>query len=392
MLKKFSQKRLILLFVIALCLALVVTSVFSVTAVSAGQNEAKANDGSLLFEDNTEMSDNLAKAGNSNGSLDIKTDKPYDVVIVNDGVKQKVNVAQGTVADALNSAKVILGTKQAVSPAPNTPLEENMIIKISDGANVTITADGKTRATVAPLGNIAQAIKETGCSIGREDVCNYDFGDLITEGIDIKLQRVTYQEVTESEEIPFDTVTKIDSDLDEGETRVETDGENGLKEITKRVRYVDGKESDTQIVSENVTKEPVDKVVLEGQPETAQTAGFEGLSSSGGSTFVDENGNTVSFSRIITGSGTAYTAAPGACTATGVPAYQGGVAVNPNIIPYGTRLYIEASDGSYVYGYATAVDTGGALMSGSAIVDLFYPTYDQCVNFGRRNVNIYVLS
>ena len=103
MLKKFSQKRLILLFVIALCLALVVTSVFSVTAVSAGQNEAKANDGSLLFEDNTEMSDNLAKAGNSNGSLDIKTDKPYDVVIVNDGVKQKVNVAQGTVADALNS-------------------------------------------------------------------------------------------------------------------------------------------------------------------------------------------------------------------------------------------------------------------------------------------------
>lgn len=390
MLKKFSQKRLILLFVIALCLALVVTSVFSVAAAAVGQNEAKANDGSLLFEDNTEMSDNLAKVGNTNGSLDIKNDKPYDVVIVNDGVKQKVNVARGTVADALNSAKVILGTKQAVSPAPNTPLEENMIIKISDGAKVTITADGKTRATVAPLGNIAQAIKETGCSIGRDDVCNYDFGDLITEGIDIRLQRVTYKDVTESEEIPFDTVTKIDSDLDEGETRVETDGENGVKDITKRVKYIDGEETDSEIISENVTKKPVDRVVLEGQPETPQTADFG--SSSDGCTFVDENGNTVSYSRIITGSGTAYTAAPGACTATGVPAYQGGVAVNPNIIPYGTRLYIEASDGSYVYGYATAVDTGGALMSGSAIVDLFYPTYDQCVNFGRRNVNIYVLS
>ena len=66
-------------------------------------------------------------------------------------------------------------------------------------------------------------------------------------------------------------------------------------------------------------------------------------------------------------------------------------AVNPDVIPYGSRLYIEAADGSHVYGYATAIDTGGALMDGSAVVDLFYFSYDDCVNFGRRDVNVYVL-
>ena len=75
-------------------------------------------------------------------------------------------------------------------------------------------------------------------------------------------------------------------------------------------------------------------------------------------TFVDHNGNTVAYSRVVNGSGTAYTAPAGALTATGVAAYHGGVAVNPNIIPYGSKLYITSTDGSVVYGYATAVDTG----------------------------------
>ena len=76
---------------------------------------------------------------------------------------------------------------------------------------------------------------------------------------------------------------------------------------------------------------------------------------------------------------------------TGAAVYEGAVAVNPNVIPYGSKVYVEASDGSMTYGYATAADTGGALMDGSAVVDCFYFSYDQCVNWGRRDVNVYVL-
>ena len=55
-------------------------------------------------------------------------------------------------------------------------------------------------------------------------------------------------------------------------------------------------------------------------------------------TFTDMNGNTVAYSSVVTGSGTAYTAPAGSLTATGVTAYHGGVAVNPNIIPYGSSF------------------------------------------------------
>lgn len=145
----------------------------------------------------------------------------------------------------------------------------------------------------------------------------------------------------------------------------------------------DGKKVSSKTVDTKITKEPVDKVVLMG------TKGSNVSNPVG--TFTDMNGNTVAYSSVVTGSGTAYTAPAGSLTATGVTAYHGGVAVNPNIIPYGSKLYIVSTDGSFVYGYATAVDTGGALMSGTAIVDCFYNTYDECVSFGRRNVNVYIV-
>ena len=78
-------------------------------------------------------------------------------------------------------------------------------------------------------------------------------------------------------------------------------------------------------------------------------------------------------------------------TASGRDAIVGHVAVNTNVIPYGSKLYIESTDGSVVYGYATAIDTGGALMDGSAIVDVFYFSLDQCYQWGRREVNVYVI-
>lgn len=145
----------------------------------------------------------------------------------------------------------------------------------------------------------------------------------------------------------------------------------------------DGKKVSSKTVDTKITKEPVDKVVLMG------TKGSNVSNPVG--TFTDMNGNTVAYSSVVTGSGTAYTAPAGSLTATGVTAYHGGVAVNPNIIPYGSKLYIVSTDGSFVYGYATAVDTGGALMSGTAIVDCFYNTYGECVSFGRRNVNVYIV-
>ncbi|NLP49092.1 MAG: hypothetical protein GX345_09195, partial [Clostridiales bacterium] len=78
--------------------------------------------------------------------------------------------------------------------------------------------------------------------------------------------------------------------------------------------------------------------------------------------------------------------------ASGRPAMQGHVAVNPKQFPYGTRLYIVSHDGKYLYGYCIAADTGGFVKwANGPTVDLFFNTNEACRQFGVRNVRIYVL-
>ena len=64
-------------------------------------------------------------------------------------------------------------------------------------------------------------------------------------------------------------------------------------------------------------------------------------------------------------------------------------AVDPSVIPLGSRLFVIASDGSVVYGFATAEDTGGNIKGNK--VDLYYNSDSLCRSFGRRNVTVYVL-
>ena len=108
-------------------------------------------------------------------------------------------------------------------------------------------------------------------------------------------------------------------------------------------------------------------------------------------TFVDMYGNTVSYSSMLSGTCTAYSV-PGGTTSLGWDAVYGVVAVDPNIIPYGTKMYITSPDGSVVYGYGVAGDTGGACMAGDIIADLCYNTIEECSQIGRRTMNIYILS
>lgn len=85
---------------------------------------------------------------------------------------------------------------------------------------------------------------------------------------------------------------------------------------------------------------------------------------------------------------TAYTA-KNSYTASGLKACVGHIAVDPKVIPLGTKLYIQSLDGSKDYGYAIAADTGSAIKGNK--VDLFFNSNYECNMFGARNVRVYVL-
>ena len=70
-------------------------------------------------------------------------------------------------------------------------------------------------------------------------------------------------------------------------------------------------------------------------------------------------------------------------TAMGIPATYGIVAVDPDVIPLGSRVYIPG------YGEALAADTGGAIYGNR--IDLCMEDYYQAMDFGRRNVTVFVL-
>ena len=88
---------------------------------------------------------------------------------------------------------------------------------------------------------------------------------------------------------------------------------------------------------------------------------------------------------------TAYTSNYGnAYGAAGVGLFQGCVAVNPAVIPYGSLLYIGNPDG-YVYGFAIAGDTGTAMLEGYTDIDCYFETYAESALFGRQYLNVYII-
>lgn len=378
MLKTFSKPAIKWTVAAILCAAISAGALVNAAANTASADEAAATNKTYV-ESSTEFeigNGDVIVGTNKDFNMSFDVIKANTITINNCGEEQTISLAKGTVEEALNRTGITLAENQSVTPSLNTVITGDMNIYVYNSKNINLTTNGTEMTVKAPEGTVENALNILGYEITDDDILNVDKNAQIEDDMKITLKKVTYVDEKSTKKISYKTVEKDSDDIMTGESEVSQKGVDGEKEVTKRCKYIDGKYDSTKVIDEKVTKEPVDKIVLNGTKRGTTT---------------DTSGAPVSYSYMVSGSGTAYTAAPGALTATGVPVYEGGVAVNPAIIPYGSKLYIEAADGSHVYGYATAIDTGGALMDGSAIVDLFYFNYDDCVSFGRRDVNVYVL-
>lgn len=329
------------------------------------------------------------------GDTQVEIRRACQVVVIADGQRKTVTRIGGTVQDALDEAGVTVGEMDSLNFEKDKPLFDKMHIRVTRVMDVTITADGETTEHKTSAQTVEAALKACGIQLGEDDRTEPALTEKLQDGMEIVVRRVEVKEEAKTEEVPFETEYQDTDSLYEGETQVKTQGVPGEKEAAYQVTYVDGQEESRELLSEKVTKEPVSEVVLRG---TAQRESSGGVDVSGGNgtgvsagTFVDMYGNTVSYSSMLSGTCTAYSV-PGGTTSLGWDAVYGVVAVNPNIIPYGTKMYITSPDGSVVYGYGVAGDTGGAAMAGEIIADLCYNTIEECSQIGRRTMNIYILS
>lgn len=329
------------------------------------------------------------------GSIFISSNLSVVKVIDGDQTNKVVTAKNKSSVEIIRQAGFALSDNDAYSV--NSTDDSVKAIKIIRAFDMKVVDGGEEKTISAVNGTVGEALENSGIALpSGDDKINVDLKAEAEEGMEIKIDRVKYVTETKTKTVKFKTVTKNDNTLASGKTKVSVEGVNGEKKVTTTKTYVNGKLTDTK-VTEKVTKKAVDKVVLKGTKKAVKAASKTTSSNkttasdNTGSKTLTINGKEVSYSKVLTGSGTAYTAPSGALTATGKPARVGLVAVDPRKIPYGTRLYITTVDGSRTYGYAIAADTGGALRNGSALVDLYYNTERECINFGRRQVKVYIL-
>lgn len=284
-------------------------------------------------------------------------------------------------ADVALDADIIAGAASQTAVKTALPPKEY---------DVKITVDGKTLG-VKCAGTVNDALAAADVDVYDDDLINIGLGERLNPNTEIIVNRVNIVEEVRIETIDYATRYKEDNNYTIGYSEVVVDGEEGEVETTLRHVYVDGELVSSAVVDEDVT-EPVDKVVLVGTKEYNPIDDFSiSQIPAPMDLTLDANGVPTSYQKVLTGKSCAYSAGPGAGTASGRKAAVGCVAVDPNIIPYGTELYITTTDGSAVYGYAIAADTGTALMDGLILVDLFMESYEASCDWGARQVNIYIL-
>lgn len=245
---------------------------------------------------------------------------------------------------------------------------EGISFKVSQDTPVRVQVDGGALVTRAAFPRLEDVLQEANVELGERDRAEAKIITGEKSIPEIKVVRVRTRIVTEEEPIPYSVRRVKDPNLAPGETRVRNPGEDGVLLKKTEETMENGVTVSRKELGNEVLRQPIPRVIAYGEQTSPRTA---------------SRGDTAGQARqSLEMIATAYTHT-GDPTATGVMPYVGGVAVDPKVIPLGTRLYIEG------YGPARAVDTGG-LIKGNR-VDLFFNTEAECYAWGRRPVDVQIL-
>ncbi len=294
-----------------------------------------------------------------------------DVELNINGKTKTVFTYEKTVGDFLEKEGIVLKNKDLVSPSLEKEIDKDMKIVISSPKSYHIKDGKKTIIAEASGYTVADVLDNLDIKLNKLDRVSLPLDEIAKEGMEIRIDRVVVENLENKIEIPFETESRENKDMFEGEKKVITKGEVGQKIESLKNTYVNGILETTEVLKSEITKDPVKEVVEVGTKKGTQAP----------------NGKNAK--RVIVMQATAYDPTAGSKTAMGTRARVGAVAVDPKVIPLGSKLYIESMDGFPTYGYATAEDTGGAIKGNR--IDLFYNSNAEANRFGRRNVKVYVL-
>jgi uncharacterized protein YabE (DUF348 family)/3D (Asp-Asp-Asp) domain-containing protein len=266
-------------------------------------------------------------------------------------------------------------------------------ITIRRAQTVYICYHGEWMEVSTPGETAGELLARMNLDVDGEDVLSHSLETPTFEGMELRVDRVVCQQETYTSTLEHETTYCTDATIPEGHREVLIQGRDGELRCTANVTYINGVETEREVLSQDVTIAPVTEIVAQGTGTAAETAvDPEAMPIIGDGYITLPTGEVLTYTDTATVRATAYTHTDAGCdliTATGSTVHVGTVAVDPRYIPYGTRMFIVANDGSYIYGISEAEDCGGAIKGDR--VDLYFPTYAECMAFGWRTCTIYFL-
>lgn len=303
--------------------------------------------------------------------MEIKWVPAKNVDLFINGEKKSLWTTAENVKGFLKEQKIELGEHDVVITPLNSTIEDDMDIQIETKFEVNINVDGETKPVWTIPTTIEDLLITNGITLGELDRVEPTNITEISEPVNISIIRVEKVTDTVEEIIPFKTVNQNDSSLYKGQTKVIQNGQNGKVSKTYEVVKENGKEVSRTLLDTRIITNSQNKIVAVGTKAKPVTKSY-------------------SSSKEMTVTATAYTPYCNGCS--GISAYGINlrnnpnlklIAVDPNVIPLGTRVWVEG------YGEAIAGDTGGAIKGKK--IDLLMQTKEEAYKWGRRTVKIKIL-
>jgi hypothetical protein len=125
--------------------------------------------------------------------------------------------------------------------------------------------DGKKQLVVRSWGlGVAEVLADKGIEIGEQDKVVPPLDTKISKGMTVQIIRVSQTELKETESMDFKIIDRDDATLERGVVKVQQEGGKGQREKVYAVKREDGEEVSRSLISNVVTKQPKDKIILHG--------------------------------------------------------------------------------------------------------------------------------
>lgn len=284
----------------------------------------------------------------------------------------------------LEEQAIEIGQYDRVEAPSEDNIKSGETITVHRGREIRVIDGGHESIRYTTWDTLEEILNDLDITLNPKDRVNFDPEDRVEEEDKIEITRVRERSRNETVTLAYDSEVVYVEDLEPNEERIAQEGKSGEAIETYIDTYENGEVVSSKLRGQELVEAPRDEIIEKGEVNTLTTA----------------DGSKLQYDRVITMESTAYTAGfestgkrpgdPGyGVTRSGSRVRPGVVAVDPKVIPLGTKLYVEALDGSRSYGYSTAEDTGGAIKGNK--IDLYFESLTAAQRYGRRNVRVYVL-